>query len=1148
MTRAAIVGGVTIFLAVIGCRSDPVDPRELLTASSLGQSELRKGQLQRAEEQFKKVVALAPRDPLGHANLGLTYLRGERYADAEAALRRARRLSPDSPEVGLILARLYSLTQRVADARATLEELPRDARTLYALAELDALDSTASDRQRQRLKEVLALAPTNLAVRLKLADLFVRRGRADSALMYLEDVRRAGPEPPPEARPHLDSTLARLRAGRVADARVPLDRFLRLIEVTAPYQASLDEVKWLEGPIVGRPVLAFNPQTLITTRGLIPTTRSSDVRFTDVTGEAGFPQPSPPVTALAIGDYDNDGVDDVFVSSATAGTAGVRLYHVQRGYVADVTERMRLAPLLPSGAVHATFADTDNDGWLDLFVIGADGRGYLLRNNAGSAFENVAARAGLVRLAGARKSVFLDADHDGDIDLFLLGETTRLYRNNLDGTFTDIAAAAGFATVGSTRDAAIADFDDDGRIDLFVVRSDGTGALFRNAGLQGFHDVTRESGIESRGTASVAVSDFDNDGRFDVLTTLRDGGYSLWRNRSGGRFAASRFGSDARSPTPLRSVSVLDYDNDGWLDLVAAGAEGFLARNDGAGQFRRSSQLPGAWLSSVSVAVPSDVDGDGDQDLLLGDTASGVRLLRNDGGNARMAMQVQLTGLRTGSGKNNTFGIGAKIEVRADEIFQTRVVTDRVTSFGLGSHVKADVIRVHWTNGVPETIYLPGTDQDVLELEQLKGSCAFLYTWDGKRFRFVTDVMWRSALGMPLGLMGGAGNARTAYAPAAASREFVRIPGDALQPRDGRYVLQVTEELWETAYLDEIALVVVDHPDSVDIFVDERFPPVSDELRLYQASRRMAPRTATDERGTDLLPALRAKDDVYVSNLVPLQYQGLVAPHDLILDLGDEAGRPGSRLFMQGWVYPTDASINVALSQQSSVTVMMPSLEVRDAGGDWRTAVANIGFPSGKDKTVVIDLEGKFPTKDHHVRIRTNMQIYWDHAFVGTDVPSSAVRTTQLRPITADLHERGYSRMYRKGGRHGPHWFAYEDVSRESPWRKIEGAFTRFGDVLPLLDKPDDRYVIMAPGDEATVQFDASSAAPPRAGWKRTFLLYTDGWIKDADLNTAFGQSVEPLPFHAMKQYPYGATDAYPADPALRQYRREYNTRRIERR
>src|SRR5207249_7947430 len=153
------------------------------------------------------------------------------------------------------------------------------------------------------------------------------------------------------------------------------------------------------------------------------------------------------------------------------------------------------------------------------------------------------------------------------------------------------------------------------------------------------------------------------------------------------------------------------------------------------------------------------------------------------------------------------YGIGARLEVRAGELYQTRVVTEPVMHFGLVRHFKADVLRVQWPNGVPQTIYFPGTDEDVLELQQLKGSCAFLYTWDGTRFRFVTDVMWRSALGMPLGLMAGGGGANAAYAPAGASQEDLRIPGEALQPRDGNYTLQLTEELWETAYADQIKLL-----------------------------------------------------------------------------------------------------------------------------------------------------------------------------------------------------------------------------------------------------------------------------------------------------------------------------------------------------
>src|SRR6476469_10700079 len=128
---------------------------------------------------------------------------------------------------------------------------------------------------------------------------------------------------------------------------------------------------------------------------------------------------------------------------------------------------------------------------------------------------------------------------------------------------------------------------------------------------------------------------------------------------------------------------------------------------------------------------------------------------------------------------------------------------------------------------------------------------------------------------MPLGLMGST----TAFAPAGASQEYVRISGDALKPRDGKYFLQLTEELWETAYADEVKLVAVDHPDSVDVFVDERFvPPGPVKLKLFHVGARELPRSAVDERGADVLPALRESDDVYVSNFVPTRDQAVLEP------------------------------------------------------------------------------------------------------------------------------------------------------------------------------------------------------------------------------------------------------------------------------
>jgi hypothetical protein len=319
--------------------------------------------------------------------------------------------------------------------------------------------------------------------------------------------------------------------------------------------------------------------------------------------------------------------------------------------------------------------------------------------------------------------------------------------------------------------------------------------------------------------------------------------------------------------------------------------------------------------------------------------------------------------------------------------------------------------------------------------------------------------------------------------------------------------------------------------------------PVS--LDLYATQRLRPPASAVDEHGTDLMPALRAADFRYAATFALDRFQGVTEPHDLIIDLGPDLGAGQVLLLLRGWIFPTDASINVSLSQGHAAPVAWPVLDVMDASGRWRPAITDMSIPSGKNKLVVLDLTGKFPTRDHRVRIRTNAQIYWDQASVATTAPRAPATITRLSPMAADVHYRGFSRTYRKGGRYGPHWFDYASVSADSPWRPIDGRFTRYGDVRSLLQSSDDEYIIMSPGDETSIDFDAAAAPPLPPGWVRDFFVYSDGWIKDADLNTAFGGTVAPLPFHAMTAYPYPAGQHYPADSTHRRYLDQFDTRQI---
>lgn len=1148
------VSAALLLLALASCERRPqASARELLTTRTLGLAYMEENRLDEAEAEFKKLAAMAPGESMGFANLGLVYLRKGSFREAERNMRRALELEPGDPDIRLMLATVLELTDRRDEAQRELERTLRDApdhlKSLYALAQLSAgaTDQAGRARREGYLRTLVELAPGNVAARLLLIEVLLRNAKPDEALAHLEQLRARIPELPAQAESFHDAAVEHMREGRADGALQPMLTLTNFLKVTGAYQAGIMDLEGPGGVLIGFPIVTFS-------RPIAEVQEVEDVlaalRFTDATGLAGLsaiPGGEVGRTHLAVADYDGDGDQDLYVASSERSW----LLRNDLGVFVDVSAKSGIGT---GGGLTAVFGDYDNDGHLDLYVA-REGENLLLRNRGDGTFRDVGRSAGVADAGRSHASLFLDADDDGDLDLYLTGEgPDRLYRNNGDGRFVEMAQRMGLAGVGETGiDVDFGDLDGDAGLDIVLASEDSGAILYRNLFGGRFEDVTGRSGLTpgvGLGLGAMAVGDYNNDGFLDLLLAASGGGSRLYLNRGDGTFDL-----DARPSTMYQALAdftprdarFLDFDNDGWLDLLIAGETTeagrgvLLFRNGAPGRFDDMSSLLPEDLGPARQLAVLDHAEDGDLDIVVVRSDGRVRLLRNDGGDANHYLKIRLTGLRVGSSRNNHFGIGSKIEVRTGGAYQMRVVTDPMTHFGLGERLKADVVRIVWTNGVPQNVLYPGSDQDLVEEQVLKGSCPFLYAWNGERYEFVTDVMWRSALGMPLDIMGGA----RGYAPAAASREYVKIPGAALRAKDGKYSIQLTGELWETGYADEVKLVVLDHPDSVDVYVDERFvPPGPAELRIYQVVAKHLPVVATDERGRDLLPLLRERDDRYVSQLELGKYQGLTEMHDLVLDLGEAATTGDVTLFLNGWIFPTDASINVAMSQANGLMSVPPQVQVVDRDGQWRTVIENMSFPSGKAKTVVVDLGGKFLSTDRRVRIRTNMRIYWDHAFFTTGEVGAPVRRTTLAPTAADFHFRGFSRMYRKGGRYGPHWFDYGSVTTEQKWLDLEGSFTRHGDVVELLTLPDDKYVIFGPGDEITVEFDPREAPPLPAGWRRDFLLYSVSWLKDADLNTGAGQSVDPLPFHGMSRYPYGPDESYPTDEDHRRYLSTYNTRR----
>ena len=1113
---------------------------------SLGLAYLEESQPHQAIEQFQDLINLAPDESIGYGNLAVAHLRLKQHEKAETWVKHGLEVEPMDSQLHFILAEIYQSQSRTAEAVAAIQEAvrlaPDDLEVRYKLARhylSQRNNPDAMDEAIFHLRELRERTPANVVVMLKLANALLRREQVEEAKRVCMELNALLWDADEEFLKYLKQGLLLIDQGDIKGAARYIQIFENVQKRSPRYQQGIGE---LVTNILGHPIEEFSSGF----RARVKAKRTSPigVNFVDVTQEVGFGGLNRKRSNILLTDYDNDGDLDLYTSSAILDTEP-NLFRNEDGKFVPASSVGRRST--------AAFADIDKDGDPDLYL-SSDERSVFLRNDGAGNFTEIADFGSTQSNQDSKRqargaNLFLDYDHDGDLDLFTTDDRVEMYRNNGDGVFSDVSDQTFIPPERSgARDAALGDFDDDGDIDLFIVNNGQGCTLYTNLRQGKMEALTDEIGLsQNHAFRAVAVGDYDNDGDIDLfLATDGETPHQFYRNRGNGTYAPDRRSDgtiDAAKGVDGSDVHFFDYDNDGFLDLWLIGepqaADGrgvFLFRNDGTGRFTDASNVLPNTIRGGRDGTVGDYDNDGDLDLFLIDIEGKVVILRNEGGDQNSWLQVKLEGVNAGNNKNNIDGIGAKVELKAGELYQMKYVTDPITHFGLGKEQQADTLRIVWTNGVPQNVITPKSNQRILERQVLKGSCPFLYVYDGGGYQFVTDLLWRSPLGLvtPMGFLA-----------AAETADYIKISGDLMKPKGDVYSLQITEELWETAYFDLVKLLVVDHPVGTQIFVDEKYtPPPFPEFKIYTAKEIYQPHIALDHHGYDVSDALQAVDYRYAIEHEPGVFQGVVEPHYIILDFGDAPDDLGLTLFLTGWIFPTDTSINVALSQNPSIIPHFPYLQVRDENGKWQPVINPIGIPAGKNKTICIDLTGKFLSEDREVKIATDMQIYWDSAFFaigGEDVP---MRITELSPSHTDLHYRGFSKMYRPTP-HAPHLFDYNEVETAKQWRDLAGNYTRYGEVTPLLEEIDDMYVILNAGDEMTVEFDANGLPPLEEGWQRDFILYSDGWDKDGDINTLSSQTAAPLPFHDMSTYPYPDTEQYPETPEHLRYQLEYNTRRV---
>ncbi|MDQ2777251.1 MAG: hypothetical protein M3Y57_20390, partial [Acidobacteriota bacterium] len=647
-------------------------------------------------------------------------------------------------------------------------------------------------------------------------------------------------------------------------------------------------------------------------------------------------------------------------------------------------------------------------------------------------------------------------------------------------------------------------------------------ALMRNNGNGKFEDHTSAFPfVKGQTLDAVAFAVRGDTAARDVVVSYSDRPGVLYTDKLNEVFEASDLPA---IPAGSDSLDAQDFDHDGFLDIAAYAPEKRAARNNTEGKL----VVAGA-VKFLASPVRADFNGDDREDYARILPDGSLHVYTNASAAQRWST-VRIDGI-----KNMKLAPGATVEMKSGVYYDKRIYDGTPLAFALDSHADADTIRITWPNGLIQNEVHQKANRalNIAEAQRLSGSCPMIFTWNGKAFEFITDVLGVA----PLGASSGDGN----YFPVDHD-EYIQIPGSALHAENGQYQVHITEELHEVSYLDKVQLVAVDHPSDIDVYTNDKFksPPYPD-FRLFGGKTKIHPVKATEDNGVDATARLKKVDHAYPDSF-PHNDSGVAKLHTLDLDFGKAASSNHAALVLNGWVDWADGSTFLGASQDGT-GLIFPYLQVKDAHGRWKTVVRDMGIPSGKPKTIVVDLAGKFLSSNREVRIVTNLCVYWDEIFLVENSQAPQVRLTPVNANDADLHFRGFSRPVIDANRQQPEQFLYDQVSLISNWNPTPGRYTRYGDVRPLVTTVDDKLVVMGSGDELKLTFPATKLPALRKGWTRDFLLLVDGWAKDADANTAFSQSVTPLPFHAMSAYPYKSHEHFPSDAEHAAYVREYLTR-----
>lgn len=1049
--------------------------------------------------------------PLINKGIALIYLR--RLPEAEEALKAASLVDPENPRVwyslGLALFDSGDQPSALKAFQHAAEVDPQDADTHYYIGIID-LGLKNYDRAIPEFEKALQISPLHASAQYGLARALQRSGNAD------------------EARKHVQ----------------------RFQEITQKKIGTIFSDNYGEQ---GRYATAQDmPGSPTAVSAMIPVTFVAAPTQTEI-AQAESRSSTVNGAGACVLDLEGDGQKDIV--SMQSGPNAMQTYRMAQDGTVSVMDTKESGLALTGKGIACAVGDYDNDGLPDLAVALED-RVAIFHNLGHGKFVDTTSTLGVHSVNHPAGLTFVDFDHDGDLDLFITGSASGsgmgpnvLWRNNGNSTFTEWTSSTGLAGNTESASAILSDINNDRAVDLVVTGRGTSPTIYENQREGAFKPIPLYNDNALPATRGVSTLDFNKDGWMDVAVTHAGApGLTLWKNVEGERF--ERVSLPLTDVTGAWGLTPIDFDNDGWIDLAVIvetphGARLRVLRNCGAKGFEdvtEALKLENLDVSGAKSLIAADVDGDGAPDLIVARGNVAPLALHNVGGNQNHSLRIALTGLA-----DNKSALGTKVAVLSNGMMQKFEIagstgylsqgpTDILVGLGKADHV--DVVRMLWPTGVPQDeIDVAATKPLILqELDRRGSSCPVLFAWDGDKYEFVSDVIGAAVVGHWM-----SPSSRNESDP----DEWIKVDGRMLRSRSGRLSLRFGEPMEEINYIDQLRLLAVDHPDGTEVYPDERFlseKPFASG-RPVISSRETHPLVgAWDNNGADVLPLLANADHKYVHDFKNLTYAGFANPHTLTLDLGTWSAQRPLHLFLHGFVEYFSAT-SLYSAWQAGIRPEPPSVQAQMPDGTWKTVIQDMGFPAGLPRTIVVDLTGKVPPHVRRIRMRTNLQTYWDQILIDNGADSSqSIRETELPLASASVSFRGYPQQV-DGETPGDLTYDYQRISLTGPFQWQRGSYTHYGSVTPLLRRRDDKYVIFGSGDEIAAEFSDASLPPLPAHWKRDYLFYANGYVKDMDFHEALPFTVAQLPFQSMSSYPYPRTEHFPEDVQGTDYRLDWNDR-----